>query len=88
MEFYDVRHREKVNVPESDVRKTSYTRTTKNGSTQTRYAVRAKAKVKEVEVSLTKFISKAEFDRLNVVEEKLAIPGMIPPRIKRSLRWP
>ncbi len=70
MEFYDVRHRRKVNVPESDVRKTSYTRTTKNGSTQTRYAVRAKTKVEGVEVSLTKFISKAEFDRLNVPAEK------------------
>ncbi len=78
MEFYDVRHRKKVDVPESDVRKTSYTRTTKNGSTQTRYAVRAKTKVEGVEVSLTKFISKAEFDRLPMAEEKLAFPGMMP----------
>jgi hypothetical protein len=70
MEFYDVRHRKKVNVPEAHVRKTSYTRTTKNGSTQTRYAVRAKTKVDGDDVSLTKFISKAEYDRLGVAEER------------------
>jgi hypothetical protein len=70
MEFYDVRHRKKVNVSDADVRKTSYTRTTKNGSTQTRYAVRARTKVDGDDVSLTKFISKAEYDRLSVAEEK------------------
>ncbi len=70
MEFYDVRHRQKVSVPDSQIRKTSYTRTTKNGSTQTRYAVRARATVQGHEVSLTKFITKAEYDRLNVAEER------------------
>lgn len=70
MEFYDVRHRKKVDVPESQVSKKSYTRTTKNGSTQTRYAVRARVTVDGSEVSLTKFISKADYDRLNVAEDK------------------
>ena len=70
MEFYDVRHRKKVTVPDASIHKTSYTRTTKNGSTQTRYAVRAKTKVDGDDVSLTKFISKAEYDRLSVAEEK------------------
>lgn len=70
MEFYDVRHRKKVDVPESQVRKKSYTRTTKNGSTQTRYAVRARISVEGSEVSLTKFVSKAEYDRLSVPEDK------------------
>ncbi len=41
IEFYDVKLREKVSIPESDVRKTKYERTTKDGKTQIRYALKA-----------------------------------------------
>ncbi|OGM30278.1 hypothetical protein A2801_01370 [Candidatus Woesebacteria bacterium RIFCSPHIGHO2_01_FULL_41_10] len=62
IEFYDVKKRAKVSVPASSVQKTKYERTTKDGGTQVRYAVKA-----EVDGSkLTKFVSKEVWDNLNV----------------------
>lgn len=64
IEFYDVKKRAKVSVPVSQVKKKRYTRTTKNGSEQTRYAV-----VAEVDGSkLTKFVSQDTFNSLDVDE--------------------
>ena len=39
IEFYDVRKRAKVGVPEDQIKKTSFERTTKAGKTQIRYAI-------------------------------------------------
>jgi len=65
IQFYDVKLRQKVSIPESSVRKTKFERTTKDGSTQTRYALRASNEG----TKLTKFCSKADWEALNVPEE-------------------
>ena len=62
IEFYDVRKRAKVSVDMKDIKKRTFTRETKNGSTQTRYAV-----VAEVDGSkLTKFVSEETYNSLDV----------------------
>jgi hypothetical protein len=61
IQFYDVRRREKVDVPEGHIRKKTYERETKAGKTQVRYAF-----VAEFEGSkLTKFVSKDAWDALD-----------------------
>ena len=60
--FYDVSKREKVEVPLSEVKKTSYVRETKDGGTQTRYAVKAEFNGSK----LTKFVGKEDWDKLDV----------------------
>lgn len=64
IEFYDVKKRAKVSVPTSQVKKTKYTRTTKDGGTQVRYAVRATVDG----TNLTKFVGKDMWDSLSVDE--------------------
>ena len=61
IEFYDVKNRQKVKVPASQVKKTKNERTTKVGSMQVRYAVKATHNG----VSLTKFVSKDMWDSLD-----------------------
>ncbi|NDJ75339.1 MAG: hypothetical protein GYB65_03690 [Chloroflexi bacterium] len=61
IEFYDVKIRQKVQIAESEVVKTTFT--TKNG--QTRYGLRAKT---EDGRNLTKFVSKADWESLNLPE--------------------
>jgi hypothetical protein len=56
--FYDVKTRQKVDVPESDVSKTKYERTTKEGKVQIRYALRGKFEGR----NLTKFVGQADWD--------------------------
>jgi hypothetical protein len=51
-------------VPTSSVKKTKYTRTTKDGGTQVRYAVRATVDG----TNLTKFVGKDMWDSLSVDE--------------------
>lgn len=64
IQFYDVKKRAKVSVSESQVKKTKYTRPTKAGGTQVRYALKA-----EVDGSrLTKFVSKDDWDRISAPE--------------------
>jgi hypothetical protein len=65
IQFYDVKSRQKVSIPESSVRKTKFERTTKDGSTQTRYALRGV----HDGTKLTKFCSQADWEALNVPEE-------------------
>ncbi len=65
MRFYNVRTRSFVDVDDKELTKKKYVRTTKNGSTQTRYAVRAS----HDGASLTKFISEATFNGLAAPEE-------------------
>jgi hypothetical protein len=62
VEFYDVKLKKKVSIPEGDVRKTTFT--TKNG--QVRYGLRAKTSDGR---NLTKFVSKGDWDKLNVPVE-------------------
>jgi hypothetical protein len=61
IEFYDVRRREKVSVDEGNIKKKTYTRETKAGKIQTRYAL-----VAELDGSkLTKFVSQADWEALD-----------------------
>jgi hypothetical protein len=62
IEFYDVKNRKKVKVPASSVKRVKYERTTKSGSHQVRYAVKAVLDG----VNLTKFVSKDMWDGLDV----------------------
>jgi|SRR5689334_3139349 hypothetical protein len=65
IEFYDVKKREKVQIDESDVTKTTYERQGKDGKTQVRYAFKA---VNEG-TKLTKFASKDDWDALDAPVE-------------------
>ncbi len=62
IEFYDVKSRQKVEIPESEIRKTTYT---KEGSSSVRYALRATYQG----TNLTKFVKQEDWERLNVPEE-------------------
>ncbi len=63
VEFYDVKTRKKVKVDDKDVTKTTFS--TSKG--QTRYGLRGKTSDGR---SLTKFVSKGEWDKMRVPEEK------------------
>lgn len=62
IEFYDVKLKQKVQIDQSKVRKTTFQ--TKNG--QTRYGLRATT---EDGRNLTKFVSKTDWDTLEVPQE-------------------
>lgn len=69
MEFYSVKHRKKVEVPDKDVKKKMFN--SGNGeSSRTRYAAVAETMVGDDKVKLTKFINKATYDSLKVDEVK------------------
>jgi len=61
IEFYNVKKKKKVQIDESNVEKHSYERVTKTGKTSIRYAMKA---VDEDGTKLTKFCSKADYDKL------------------------
>jgi hypothetical protein len=65
IEFYDVRKREKVQVPESAVRKVTYERETKSGKTSVRYALRAEHEG----TKLNKFVSQSDWEALDAPTE-------------------
>jgi hypothetical protein len=58
VEFYNVKTRTKVQIDDSKVSKTKYSRQAKDGSMQYRYALRAE----DNGVKLTKFVSKDAWD--------------------------
>lgn len=60
IEFYDVKNKQKVSVPVSQVKKVTYERQTKSGDTQVRYALKAELNG----VKLTKFVSKETWDMI------------------------
>ncbi len=62
VEFYDVKLKKKVSIDEKNVKKTTFT--TKNG--QVRYGLRAKT---DDGRNLTKFVSKDNWDKMNVPQE-------------------
>lgn len=66
MEFYNVKTKSKVDVPESNITKKKMVRKTKNGTTQTRYALIAKVDG----MKLWKFVNQATYEKTNVKEEK------------------
>ncbi len=67
MEFYSVKHREKIDVPDKDVKKKMFNSGGKDGeSSRTRYAAVATVEHKGSKVNLTKFISKDTFDSMKV----------------------
>ena len=63
MQFYDLKTRSHVDVPESNVRKTRMIRKTKNGE-QVRYALKADYDGR----NLYKFVNEATFNATNVDE--------------------
>jgi hypothetical protein len=68
MEFYSVKHRKKIDVPNDQIKKKTYN--TGKSENSIRYAAVAKTTVDGDEVNLTKFINKATFDSLQVEEVK------------------
>lgn len=62
MQFYNVKKREKVEVGEEKLKKTTY----QGKGGQVRYAVRA---VDDDGTNLTRFVSKDDWDALDVPEE-------------------
>lgn len=64
MEFYNLKTRTKVEIPESDLTKHKTVRPTKTGE-QTRYTVKATYEG----TKLTKFVKKEEYDSLKNVKE-------------------
>ncbi len=66
MQFYNVKSRSKVDVDQKDITKKKFVRTTKTGGSQTRYAARAQVDG----TNLTRFISEADYNTLNVPEDK------------------
>ncbi len=63
--FYDVKTRQKVDVPETDITKTKYERTTSEGKTQVRYALRGKFEGR----NLTKFVGQEAWDAMDAPQE-------------------
>jgi hypothetical protein len=61
IQFYDVKSRQKVDISESDVRRTTYEQKGKDGSTNTRYALRATHNG----TNLTKFVKQADWEALS-----------------------
>ena len=61
VEFYNVKKKAKVQIDESKIEKVEYNRKLKDGSTQVRYAFKA---VDDDGTNLTKFCSKADYDKL------------------------
>ncbi len=61
IEFYNVKIREKVEVPESAVKKVKYERETKSGKTSVRYGLRAEYEGTKV----TKFVSQSDWEALD-----------------------
>jgi hypothetical protein len=68
MEFYSVKHREKIEVPDKDIKKRTFN--SGEGQGRVRYAAVAEVTHKGDKVKLTKFINKATFDGLKVDEVK------------------
>jgi hypothetical protein len=61
MEFYNVKKRKKVNIPDNQVKKTTY-----GQEGRIRYALRG---TDDDGTNLTKFVSKDTYDSMNVPEE-------------------
>lgn len=65
VEFYDLKKKEKVQVPESAIRKVTYERQTKAGKTSVRYGLKAEHEGSR----MTKFVSQSDWEALDVPQE-------------------
>ncbi len=70
MEFYSVKHREKIDVPDKDVKKRKFNSDKEGENSRTRYAAVAEVTHKGDKVKLTKFVSKVVFDEMKAEEVK------------------
>jgi len=61
IEFYNVRKKEKVSIPEDQVEKVTYESTSKTGKKIVRYGMKS---VDDDGTKLTKFVSKAAYEAL------------------------
>ena len=68
MEFYNLKTKKKVEVPDSEIKKSRSVRTTSGGIRQERYAVVAEVDVDGKPLRMFKFVNKATFDSLHVPE--------------------
>lgn len=66
VEFYNVKTKSKVDVPESNITKKKMVRKTKSGATQTRYALIGQ----HDGMTLYKFVNQETYDKMNVKEVK------------------
>ena len=68
MQFYNLKSKKKVEVPEHDIKKRRMVRTTSGGKRQERYAAIASVHVDGKPLQMFKFLNKETFDSLNVPE--------------------
>ena len=70
MEFFNLKTKRKVEIPDSELRKKRSVRTTSGGKRQERYAAIAEVHEGGKPLQLYKFINKETFDSLDVPEIK------------------
>jgi hypothetical protein len=68
VEFFNLKTKQKVDIPESDLKKRRSVRTTSGGKRQERYAVVAVVQENGKALQLFKFVNKETFDSLDVPE--------------------
>lgn len=68
IQFYNVKTKQKISIPQEKIKKVKYERRTSQGVT-TSYALRAESEG----LRLTKFVSKQDWDSLEVPQEKPVI---------------
>jgi hypothetical protein len=68
LQFYNLKTKQTVEVPESKMKKRKSVRTTSRGTRQERYAVVADVDVDGKPVRMFKFVNKATFDSLHIPE--------------------
>jgi hypothetical protein len=66
VQFYSVKSKKKIGVPQEKLRKVRYERKTRQG-TRTSYALRAEQDGQK----LTKFVSKEDWEKLDVPQDKV-----------------
>jgi hypothetical protein len=69
MDFYNMKTKSTVSVPEDQIRKRRMVRTTSGGKRQERYAAVAEVDVDGKPVRMFKFLNKEQFDSLTAPEE-------------------
>ena len=68
MEFFNLKTKQKVEIPDSDLKKRRSVRMTSGGKRQERYAVIAEVHDNGKPLQLFKFVNKETFDSLDVPE--------------------
>ena len=68
MEFFNLKTKQKVQIPDSELKKRKSVRTTSGGKRQERYAVIAEVRENGKPLQLFKFVNKETFDGLDVPE--------------------